>query len=226
VIEVDGTVIQPFTVAVAELARLPRRELTADFHCVTGWSTVGLQWEGVSFRAFYEALIAPRLLPGGSASHLVFAGVDRYRSVVELADALASDVLIADRLGGEPLTPDHGAPVRLVSPSQYGYMSTKHLCRIDVVDRAPRMKNPVAIRLGPVVVRTPLIKTHPRARVWHEERHPSLPAWFLRPLYRTLIRPIKALSARGTRPAGASDPTRRSLERPPSPGPGRAGRTV
>ena len=62
------------------------------------------------FRTFYETLVEPRLLPRRSPTHLVFGGLDRYRSVVEIDDALAPDVLLADRLDGEPLTPAHGAP--------------------------------------------------------------------------------------------------------------------
>jgi hypothetical protein len=41
--------------------------------------------------------------------------------------------------------------------------------------------------------------SHPRARVWQEERHPYLPNWVLRPAYRILIAPIAALRARGGR---------------------------
>ena len=44
-----------------------------------------------------------------------------------------------------------------------------------------------------------LIRSHPRARVWREERHAWFPAAAMRPIYRSLIRPIARLSARGTR---------------------------
>jgi DMSO/TMAO reductase YedYZ molybdopterin-dependent catalytic subunit len=203
-IEVIGAVADPFAVPIAELAELRRREVTADFHCVSGWSATDLHWEGVAFRTFYDTLVVPRLAAGAKVSHLRFTGLDHYRSVAEIADVFARDVLIADRLNGEPLTPDHGAPVRLVSPGQYGYVNTKHLCRVEVLEQAPAMKNPAAIRIGRLTLRTPLVKTHPRARVWHEERHPDLPAWLLRPLYRAMVGPIKMLSARGSRPAPVS----------------------
>ena len=75
--------------------------------------------------------------PGTVVTHVVFEGLDRYRSIVVLEDALAEDVLLADRLDGAPLGPDHGAPVRLVSPQQYGFMSTKHLCRIELHTEEP-----------------------------------------------------------------------------------------
>src|SRR5437588_12684554 len=53
-IEVSGAVREPFTVPLTELAALPRREQTSDFHCVSGWSAVGIRWEGVPFSRFYD----------------------------------------------------------------------------------------------------------------------------------------------------------------------------
>jgi len=48
-----------FAPPLAELATLPRRELTADFHCVAGWSATNLHWEGVAFEIFYRMIIPP-----------------------------------------------------------------------------------------------------------------------------------------------------------------------
>ena len=168
--------------------RLARRTQTSDFHCVAGWSATGLRWEGVAFATVYRTLIEPRLAPAATITHVVFRGWDRYSSTVLLEDALAEDVLVATRLDGQPLSPAHGAPVRLVSPSQYGFVSTKHLCGIEVHTRRPPDEHPYTV----------LTRSHPRARVWQEERHPWFPAAAVRPLYRSLIRPITRLSARGT----------------------------
>jgi DMSO/TMAO reductase YedYZ molybdopterin-dependent catalytic subunit len=194
VIEINGAVTEPTALPVATLATLPRRELTADFHCVAGWSATGLRWEGASFETVYRTVIEPSAAPDAAITHLVFAGLDGYRSIVALEDALADDVLIADRLDGQPLDGDHGAPARLVSPGQYGYVSTKHLCRIELHTAEPtgvRAAHPIS----QIVLRGPLIQTHPRARVWAEERHPYLPARLLRPFYRLSI-PLIALLGR------------------------------
>jgi DMSO/TMAO reductase YedYZ molybdopterin-dependent catalytic subunit len=51
-IEISGAVAESFVVPLSELATLPRRELTADFHCVSGWSATDLDWEGVAFETF------------------------------------------------------------------------------------------------------------------------------------------------------------------------------
>src|SRR3954453_475684 len=137
VIEIGGaTATAATTFRVADLATLPRKEITADFHCVAGWSATGLRWEGVPFTAFYRDVIAPI----DRATHLVFEGLDGYRSVVTVEDALNDDVLLAQNLDGRPLDTDHGAPVRLVSPSQYGFINTKHLSRIEVHTKEPAVR--------------------------------------------------------------------------------------
>lgn len=189
-IEVRGAVTEAFDVALADLAALPRRGLIADFHCVAGWSATNLRWEGVSFEIFYRTVITPALLRDTVVTHVEFRGLDGYRSVVAIEDALADDVLIADRLDGHPLHGDHGAPARLVSPAQYGYVSIKHLCRIDVhTAETPPPASPLSDLL---------FRQHPRARVWEEERNGALPTWLVRPVYRALKAPFLYICARGS----------------------------
>jgi DMSO/TMAO reductase YedYZ molybdopterin-dependent catalytic subunit len=192
VITVGGAVTEAFDVPLATLATLPRQELTADFHCVAGWSATELRWEGVPFEAFYRAAIEPALEPGVEITHVVFRGLDRYRSVLLIEDATADAVLVADRLDGRPLDGDHGAPVRLVSPAQYGYTSTKHLCRIEVHAGEPK-------RERWTLVESWLLRPHPRARVAEEERHGLVPGRLVRPFYAALKTPLLALTAHGRR---------------------------
>ncbi|MFD6399499.1 molybdopterin-dependent oxidoreductase [Nocardia sp. NPDC060249] len=187
VIAVGGELAEPFTLTMAGLAELPRVEVKADFHCVAGWSATDLRWEGVPFATFYRTRVEPVLAPGSSISHVVFTGLDGYQSVALLADALADDVLIADRLDGQPLTSDHGAPIRLVSPRQYGFVNTKHLCRIEFHSTQPIDPD----KWSPLAA-------HRRARVWEEERHRYLPGRVVRPIYHALIGPIRRMSARGS----------------------------
>jgi DMSO/TMAO reductase YedYZ molybdopterin-dependent catalytic subunit len=195
VITIRGVMTHAFDLPLATLAALPRRELTADFHCVAGWSATDLRWEGVSFETVYRTFIEPALQPAASVTHVVFCGLDGWRSAISIEDALADQVIIAERLNGRPLDSDHGAAARLVSPNQYGYKSTKHLCRIEVHTSEP--KDPRASLTNRVLLR--LVRRHPRARVWQEERHPYLPPWSVRRVYRALIAPIAYLSARGSR---------------------------
>ncbi len=181
---ISGAVGADWSIPLTDLNDLPQVERIEEFHCVSGWSAVGLQWGGVVFATFYCAVIEPRLVR--PVTHLSFRGYDGYVSTVRLGDALADDVLIATRLDGKPLTPKHGAPVRLVSPRQYGYVSTKHLAGVEVHASRPRREHPYDV----------LTREHPRARVWQEERHPWFPGPMMRRIYRPLIRPTARLSAR------------------------------
>lgn len=198
-IEIRGAAEEPLAVALPELAALPRRELTADFHCVAGWSARDLHWEGVAFGDFFREIIEPALDPGASITHVSFGSYDGYRSILTVEDALSDDVLIAENLDGRPLDSDHGAPARLVSPGQYGFVSTKHLSTIELHVTAPDENYGRTDSLTGPGLRGPLFQRHPRARVWKEERHRYLPGWSLRPIYGLLIQPVQFLSARGAR---------------------------
>ena len=199
VIEISGAVREPFAVGLAEVARLPRRELRADLHCVAGWSATGLCWEGVRFRDFWREMVEPSIGAGAAVTHLVVGGLDGFWTVVALSDALGDDVLIADRLDSSPLDADHGAPARVVSPQQYGYVSVKHLCRIELHTTGPRGDFGHASTLSRISFHLPILRRHPHARVWEEERHPYLPAWSVLPVFRLLTPPIRWLSGWGAR---------------------------
>jgi DMSO/TMAO reductase YedYZ molybdopterin-dependent catalytic subunit len=191
VVEIDGGLAEPVAVPVADLITLPRRRLDADFHCVSGWTAVDRHWEGVAFAEFYRLRIEPALRPGAVVTHVTFRGLDGFRSTVTIDDVLDDEVLLADHLDGEPLDSDHGAPLRLVSPAQYGYISTKHLCRIDVHTAAPTG--------GPrSFVLDVLLHSHPRARVWHEERHGTVPGRLIRPFYRAVAKVMLRRSRRSS----------------------------
>ncbi|HVE75888.1 MAG TPA: molybdopterin-dependent oxidoreductase [Actinomycetota bacterium] len=174
-ITIGGEIEEPFEIPLTDLAGLTRVEQVSDLHCVTTWSATELHWSGYGFSEFWNALIAPRM-PSETPipSRLVFKGDDRYWSSLAIEDALSGDVLIADMLNGKPLDLDHGAPIRLVAPSHYGYKSVKHLAGIDF---RSTFKGSGMLE-------------HPRARVAFEERGRVLPGTVLRYLYRPSIGPI------------------------------------
>ena len=192
VIDVAGTVDRPFSVRVADLADLPRQEVTADLHCVSGWTATDLHWEGVRFVDLYRKVLEPAVPSPSAVTHVVLGGLDGYRATLLLEDLLAGNVLVADRLDGAPLNGDHGAPVRLVSPDQYGYLSVKHLCLIELHEHAPARRYHRHPRAQATLA---LLAPHPRARVWQEERHRLLPPWLVRPVYRRIITVIRKRSA-------------------------------
>jgi len=169
----------------APLAGLPRIEQVSDFHCVTTWSRCGLRWGGVRFADFYARCVAPRLAAGAQVQTVVLRGQDGYRTMLPLADLLVGDVLLADSLDGQPLSVEHGAPLRLVAPAHYGYKSLKHLSRLEFHRGEAKVK-PAAFAF----------MDHPRARVALEERGRGLPGWLLRWVYRLMIRPTAARFAK------------------------------
>ena len=181
-IEVVGEGIETVRHDATSLSRPPRQAMTADFHCVAGWSARALRWEGVLLRDLVPAIATE----GGAVTHVRACGRDGFRAVLTVQDALGDDVLIADRVDGEPLPGEHGGPWRLVSASQYGYKSVKHLHRIELHTREPSDRHAdhlTALALG-------VLGTHPRARVWREERHRLVPAHYLRWVYRSVAHPV------------------------------------
>ena len=152
----------------------------------------------MSFANFYRTIVEPRAQPEEGATHLLFRGLDGYWSVAALEDALAGDVLIAEHLNGAKLDGDHGAPARLVSPSQYGFVSCKHLCGIELLTSAPRASYGTSNGLVDSGLRLSGYHRYSRARVWEEERHAYLPAWLVRRLSPVARVPIRFLSARGS----------------------------
>jgi len=129
-LKVDGLVERPTTLTWEQFVALPTVSVTADFHCVTGWSTFDNDWEGVGFRAIVD-LVRPR---PGARSVVVTCG-DGYTTNLPLEVLLDDDVLLADRHGGRPLTLEHGAPVRLVVPKKYAWKSAKWVRQITFLDR-------------------------------------------------------------------------------------------
>jgi len=128
-LEVRGLVERPFKLSWREFQALPRKRITADFHCVTTWSKFDNQWEGVPFRVIAEkAGVQPE------AKFVLIRGEGGYTTNAPLADLLRDDVLLADWHAPEPLTVDHGAPVRLVVPHLYAWKSAKWLRGLDFLD--------------------------------------------------------------------------------------------
>lgn len=172
-IRVGGTVAEPREIELGVLAALPRVELIADFHCVTTWSRRDVVWSGFRMRDFYEELVVPRCRPADHAGWLLMTGLDGYRTPLPLADMLADGVLLADRLAGVPLNLEHGAPIRVVAPSHYGFKAVKHLCALDFAAEMPTGSGGS--------------RAHPRGRVAAEERGAHLPGWVYRPIFRAAI---------------------------------------
>jgi DMSO/TMAO reductase YedYZ molybdopterin-dependent catalytic subunit len=117
-----GELERELTLSWDELRELPATEITADIHCVTRWSRFDTSFRGVRWRDL-AALVEPR----PTARFVVAHAEQGFTSNLPLEALEAEDALIAYEADGEPLTPDHGWPLRLVVPSRYFWKSAKWL---------------------------------------------------------------------------------------------------
>jgi len=154
-----------------ELSSLPRTTQVSDFHCVTTWSKLHLNWSGYRFNDFYQTFISPKLTD--KITFVVLKAQDGYKTSLPLTDLLNQNVLLADQLDNQSLTIEHGAPIRIVAPDHYGYKNLKHIKRIEFY------KEKQTVKQGPLS-----FMDHPRARVAHEERASIGPGFLFRWLYK------------------------------------------
>lgn len=104
-----GEVEEPVRWSWEEFNLLPRTRLTMDIHCVTRWSKFDTDWEGVSVRTLIEQkLICPRPTAKFVMQHAEYG----FTANLPLEVMLADNFLMATHYNGEPLTPDHGYPLR------------------------------------------------------------------------------------------------------------------
>ncbi|MEX1071085.1 MAG: molybdopterin-dependent oxidoreductase [Anaerolineales bacterium] len=94
-----------------EFSKLPRQKLTMDIHCVTRWSKFDTTWEGVSLRKLVDEGVL-KLKP--SAKFMLQHAEYGFTVNVPVEVALADNFLLATHFNGEPLTPDHGYPLRAI----------------------------------------------------------------------------------------------------------------
>jgi DMSO/TMAO reductase YedYZ molybdopterin-dependent catalytic subunit len=124
---VFGQVENPVTLTWQRLQELPSDEITVDIHCVTRWSRFDTRFRGVRWQTLAE-LVRPK-----PTAKFVIAHAEQGFTSNLPVEALESDnVLVAYEADGEPLTPDHGSPLRLVVPSRYFWKSAKWLRALEL----------------------------------------------------------------------------------------------
>jgi DMSO/TMAO reductase YedYZ molybdopterin-dependent catalytic subunit len=125
---VDGACRAPVTLGWTDLLALEQVEDTSDFHCVTTWSRMDVSWTGVRF-ADLVALADP--LP--EAAFVMCHASDGYTTNLALEEALKPDVLLVHRADGAPLPPEHGGPVRVITPQLYAWKGAKWITRLELL---------------------------------------------------------------------------------------------
>ena len=103
-----------------EFNKLPQHSVTKDIHCVTTWSKLDTKWSGV--------LIDDILRDAGLEAPTPFLlahSYDHYSTNVPFADLTGGKAMIATKYAGQPISPDHGGPARLLVPHLYFWKSAK-----------------------------------------------------------------------------------------------------
>ncbi|MBI4637376.1 MAG: sulfite oxidase-like oxidoreductase [Candidatus Rokubacteria bacterium] len=115
-----GAVEREVTWTWDEFLALPRVRIRSDVHCVTRWSRLDNEWEGVHIRE-----IVGRVTPRPEARFVMIRADPDYTTNLPLADLVDDDVLLALKHDGRDLEPEHGGPCRLVVPKLYFWKSAK-----------------------------------------------------------------------------------------------------
>jgi DMSO/TMAO reductase YedYZ molybdopterin-dependent catalytic subunit len=131
-LRVDGLVAQPLDLSISDVEVLGVQAHAADFVCEEGWTVPDQQWEGIAVAAILER--------AGVQPEARFLKVDAgdFTVLLPLQEALTGGALLARRLNGTLLVPEHGAPLRLVAPGRACFYSVKWVDRLEALaDETP-----------------------------------------------------------------------------------------
>lgn len=121
-----------------DIKRLPRVELVTLLKCIEGWSDMG-HWAGARF-ADFAAAYRPGAL-NKSEDSVRYVSLETpgrgYYVGLDMASALHPQTLLVYEMDGQPLTPEHGAPLRLFTPVKYGIKNLKRIGTIRFTDERP-----------------------------------------------------------------------------------------
>ena len=122
---------------MADILNLPRHELVTQFKCIEGWSQI-IRWAGVRM-ADLIAAYPPARKPDGSLPRYVYMETPNgdYYVGYDLNVCLHPQTLLVTEMDGVPLTRVHGAPLRLHTPTKYGYKQIKRIGVIAYTDIKP-----------------------------------------------------------------------------------------
>jgi DMSO/TMAO reductase YedYZ molybdopterin-dependent catalytic subunit len=139
-LRVGGLIEKPQSLSVADLRRLPAETQNSRLKCVQGWSA-RTDWGGFRFGHLLEMA-----KPAKAARAVRIDCADKWFEYFTLDQMLSKRVMLAMDMAGKPLADRHGAPLRLIDPSRYGYKSAKLITSITFVEEG---KGSMAVDLGP-----------------------------------------------------------------------------
>ena len=131
-LSVGGMVKKPLALAYEDLFQFKRISQISRLKCVECWSAKA-EWEGFRF----DDLVA-MAQPDPKAKYVYFQSADSYYESYRLDELLRTRVLMVLRMDGQPLTREHGFPLRLIAPFKYGYKNVKYITRVEFTDKRKR----------------------------------------------------------------------------------------
>jgi DMSO/TMAO reductase YedYZ molybdopterin-dependent catalytic subunit len=125
--KVWGEVEHPIALSWQELSELPTVEVTQDIHCVTRWSRFDTTFRGVAWSTLEELA-----MPRPSGRYAIAHAEQGFTANVPISSLKLEGAMLATHADGEPLTLEHGWPLRLVVPGKYFWKSAKWLRGIEL----------------------------------------------------------------------------------------------
>jgi DMSO/TMAO reductase YedYZ molybdopterin-dependent catalytic subunit len=125
---VSGAVQKPGDYTLAQIQALPKFQQNTRHVCVEGWDVIG-RFGGVRLSDFLGAIGADL-----SAKFVYVECADDYYESLDMATALHPQTLLCYEMYGQPLTREHGAPLRLTIPTKIGYKQAKYLTDLKVAN--------------------------------------------------------------------------------------------
>ncbi len=146
ILQVSGLAAdETLSLGIADIKKLPRFEMITEFKCIEGWSTI-TQWAGARFSDFAKKY--PPFTPSGNPFDMKnmgdwpeYVGLEtpdkNYYVGLEMPAALHPQTLLAYEINGAPLSLEHGAPLRLITPLKYGVKNIKRIGSITFTNQRP-----------------------------------------------------------------------------------------
>lgn len=130
-LQIYGLVDEPKLYSFEEIKTLfPQVDLAHDIHCVTGWSKLDTNWQGVRTRDLIKEVKIQK-----NAHYVILHAEEGWTTNLSLKDFLKETSLLAHSFDNKPLTPEHGYPLRGVFPHLYFWKSAKWLRGIQFTEQ-------------------------------------------------------------------------------------------
>jgi hypothetical protein len=123
--------------AMDEITRLPKHDMVTQFKCIEGWSQI-VHWSGYRMADFIDAF-PPAKKPDGTLPRYVYMETPNgdYYVGYDLNVCRHPQTLLVTEMAGQPLEQLHGAPIRLHTPTKYGYKQIKRIGLMAYTDIKP-----------------------------------------------------------------------------------------